>query len=124
MCFNNFSPHPIGCGVFHLSKTLDILNGKMYNNNNNDSIRIERTENCKVHKYILDGTNILKEIVEDTCCNCNGYTIINTHITNDRSGNRSGIAQSFVRTNSMRVCICKVHKTFYFNGAFFLPFMD
>ena len=41
---------------------------------NNDGIRIEKTENCKVHKYILDGTNILKEIVEDTCCNCTGYT--------------------------------------------------
>ena len=40
---------------------------------NNDGIRIEKTENCKTHKYILDGTNILKEIVEDTCCNCNGY---------------------------------------------------
>ena len=41
---------------------------------NNDGIRIEKTENCKVHKYILDGTNILKEIVEDSCCNCTGYT--------------------------------------------------
>ena len=41
---------------------------------NNDGIRIEKVENCKTHKYILDGTNILKEIVEDTCCNCTGYT--------------------------------------------------
>ncbi len=41
---------------------------------NNDGIRIEKVENCKTHKYILDGTNILKEIVEETCCNCTGYT--------------------------------------------------
>ena len=40
---------------------------------NNDGIRIEKVENCKTHKYILDGTNILKEIVTDNCCNCNGY---------------------------------------------------
>lgn len=41
---------------------------------NNEAVRIEKIENCKIHKYILEGTTILKEIVVDTCCNGNGYT--------------------------------------------------
>ena len=41
---------------------------------NNEGIRIEKVENCKIHKYVLEGSTILKEIVTDACCNGNGYT--------------------------------------------------
>ena len=40
---------------------------------NNDGIRIKKTTSSEVHEYILDGTNIVKEIVTDIC-NCHKYT--------------------------------------------------
>ena len=39
---------------------------------NNDGIRIQKRTADKIHDYILDGTNIIKEIVTDTC-NCPKY---------------------------------------------------
>ena len=41
---------------------------------NNEGVRIEKIENCKIHKYVVEGSTILKEIVTDACCNGNGYT--------------------------------------------------
>ena len=40
---------------------------------NNDGIRIQKRTNTQIHDYILDGTNIVKEIVTDTT-NCPRYT--------------------------------------------------
>ena len=40
---------------------------------NQDGIRIEKRDNYTIYQYVLDGTNILKEIVTDNCCNCTGY---------------------------------------------------
>ena len=40
---------------------------------NNDGIRIQKTTSTEVHDYILDGTNIVKEVVTDIC-NCPKYT--------------------------------------------------
>ncbi|MBR6052008.1 MAG: RHS repeat-associated core domain-containing protein, partial [Clostridia bacterium] len=41
---------------------------------NNEGVRIEKVENCRIHQYVLENKKILKEIVADTCCNGNGYT--------------------------------------------------
>ena len=40
---------------------------------NNDGIRIRKQTSTEIHEYILDGTNIVKEIVTDIC-NCPKYT--------------------------------------------------
>ena len=40
---------------------------------NNEGIRIQKTTSSEIHEYILDGTNIVKEIVTDIC-NCPKYT--------------------------------------------------
>ncbi len=39
---------------------------------NNEGIRIQKTTSSEIHDYILDGTNIVKEIVTDIC-NCPKY---------------------------------------------------
>ena len=39
---------------------------------NNEGIRIQKTTSSEIHEYILDGTNIVKEIVSDIC-NCPKY---------------------------------------------------
>ena len=39
---------------------------------NNEGIRIKKTTSSEIHEYILDGTNIVKEIVTDTA-NCPKY---------------------------------------------------
>ena len=40
---------------------------------NNEGIRIRKQTSTEIHEYILDGTNIVKEIVTDIC-NCPKYT--------------------------------------------------
>ena len=40
---------------------------------NNEGIRIQKTTSTEIHEYILDDTNIVKEIVTDVC-NCPKYT--------------------------------------------------
>ena len=40
---------------------------------NNEGIRIKKTTSSWIHEYILDGANIVKEIVTDIC-NCHKYT--------------------------------------------------
>ena len=40
---------------------------------NNEGIRIKKTTSTEIHAYILDGANIVKEIVTDIC-NCHKYT--------------------------------------------------
>ena len=39
---------------------------------NNEGIRIKKTTSSEIHEYILDGTNIVKEIITDIC-NCPKY---------------------------------------------------
>ena len=41
---------------------------------NKDGIRTQKIENGKTHDYILDGTSIIKEIVNNGDASCQGYT--------------------------------------------------
>ena len=41
---------------------------------NKDGIRTQKAENGKTHNYILDGSSIIKEIVNNGDASCQGYT--------------------------------------------------
>ena len=64
----------------YLGKTLTWEKGrqlKTYGSNayayNNEGIRIRKQTGTEIHEYVLDGTNIVKEVVTDAAC-CPKYT--------------------------------------------------